>query len=77
MVSIRVGITDSAKELSVDLDESMDKLIGKIDSAVGAGKGILWLDDRKGKKVGVPVTKLAYIEVEPETSAHAVGFSAR
>ena len=37
--------------------------------------GLLWLTDSKGKKVGVTVAKLAYVEVEPDASPRAVGFS--
>ena len=35
---------------------------------------ILWLTDRKGRQVGVPVGKVAYVEVDPPTSDRRVGF---
>ena len=35
---------------------------------------ILWLTDRKGRQVGVPVAKVAYVEVDPPASARQVGF---
>ena len=35
---------------------------------------ILWLTDRKGRQVGVPVAKVAYVELDPPTSDRRVGF---
>jgi hypothetical protein len=35
---------------------------------------ILWLTDRKGRQVGVPVAKVAYVEVDPPVSDRRVGF---
>jgi hypothetical protein len=35
---------------------------------------ILWLTDRKGRQVGVPVGKVAYVEVDPPIAARQVGF---
>jgi hypothetical protein len=35
---------------------------------------ILWLTDRKGRQVGVPVAKVAYVELDPPVSDRRVGF---
>jgi hypothetical protein len=37
---------------------------------------MLWLTDRKGRRVGVPSAKLAYVEIGAEASERRVGFSA-
>ena len=42
-----------------------------------SGDGVLWLTDRKGRRVGVPVVKVAYVEVgAPTSSERRVGFGA-
>jgi hypothetical protein len=37
---------------------------------------VLWLTDRKGRRVGVPVVKVAYVEVGAPASDRRVGFGA-
>ncbi|MEI7746629.1 MAG: DUF3107 family protein, partial [Actinomycetota bacterium] len=39
-----------------------------------ASDGVLWLTDRKGREVAVPIAKLAYIEVGAPSSDRRVGF---
>jgi hypothetical protein len=43
--------------------------------AEGAG-GVLWLTDRRGRRVAVPVAKIAYVEVGAPTNERRVGFGA-
>ena len=40
------------------------------------GDGVLWLTDRKGRRVGVPVVKVAYVEVGAPAGDRRVGFGA-
>jgi hypothetical protein len=37
---------------------------------------VLWLTDKKGRRVGVPVAKVAYIEVGAPAADRRVGFGA-
>jgi len=77
-VDVRIGIAQSVKELEVELpdDAERDAVIADIDAALGRGDGILWLTDRKGRRVGVPVGKLAYVEVGAPVTDRRVGFGA-
>jgi hypothetical protein len=36
--------------------------------------GVLWLTDRKGRRVGVPAAKLAYVEIGSPNEERRVGF---
>jgi len=38
--------------------------------------GVLWLTDRRGRRVAVPVAKIAYVEVGAPTTERRVGFGA-
>jgi hypothetical protein len=74
-MDVRIGVTQSTKELHLELadDADRDKLIAEIDAAVASDGQMLWLTDRKGRRVGVPAAKVAYVEVgSPEASR--VGF---
>ena len=75
-MDVRIGIVQSMKELDVELpdDADRDKVLADIEAALAGDGTILWLTDRKGRQVGVPVGKVAYVEVDPPTASRQVGF---
>ncbi len=77
-MDVRIGIVQSAKELEVELDEDADRdaVIADIEASLGKEAGVLWLTDRKGRRVAVPVAKVAYVEVGAPTQERRVGFGA-
>jgi hypothetical protein len=74
-VDVRIGLTQNAKELEVQLDDDADPgaLRKQVETALTDG-GTLWLTDRKGRQVGVPAEKLAYVEIGSPTDARRIGF---
>jgi len=36
---------------------------------------VLWLTDRKGRNVGVPAEKIAYVDLGAEASDRRIGFA--
>jgi hypothetical protein len=77
-VDVRIGITHTPKELEVEVpdDADLDKVVADIEKLLKTGDGVLWLTDRKGRRVGVPVVKVAYVEVGAPSSERRVGFGA-
>jgi hypothetical protein len=75
-MEVRIGVVYSARELTVDTDDSVDSIAATIESAVGNGDSLLWLTDTKGRRVGVPVDKIAYVEVAADAGGRKVGFGA-
>jgi hypothetical protein len=77
-VDVRIGIVQSAKELEVELDEDADRdaVIADIEASLGQEAGVLMLTDRKGRRVAIPVAKVAYVEVGAPTHERRVGFGA-
>lgn len=83
-MQVRIGIVQSPREVDLDLadDEDSEALIARITEAVsGAGNGdggagMLWLTDKRGKRVGVATAKIGYVEVGAEQGDRRVGFSA-
>ena len=76
-MDVRIGVTYSPKELEVELGDDADptKLKGEIDAAL-SGSGALWLTDRRGRQVAVPVDKVAYVEIGSPEDGHRIGFVA-
>jgi len=74
-MEVRIGVTQSARELEIDLGDGADgvALGEEIEAKLVAG-GVLWLTDRKGRRVGVPTEKVAYVELGTADDHRRVGF---
>ncbi len=74
-VDVRIGVTHTPKELDVEMPEGTDaeKLRATLDQAIADG-GTLWLTDRKGRQVGGPVSKVAYVEIGRPDDGRRIGF---
>jgi hypothetical protein len=76
-VNIRIGVSQSPKELEVELDdEEGAKAVEELSKAVKDEASMIWLTDKKGRRVGVPTAKLAWVEVGAEADSRRVGFAA-
>ena len=75
-MDVRIGIVQSMKELDIELPEDADRqqVLADIEAALGEDGTVLWLTDRKGRQVGVPSGKVAYVEVDPPATDRRVGF---
>ena len=76
-MEIRIAVTYSPKEIEIDLadDVSSDELVAQISASVGEEGAMLWLTDKKGRRVGIPTAKLAYVEIGAPRGDRRVGFS--
>jgi Protein of unknown function (DUF3107) len=75
-MEVRIGVVYTARELTVETDDSVDVVASVIESAMSAGDSLLWLTDTKGRRIGVPVDKIAYVEVASDAGGRKVGFGA-
>ena len=74
-MDVRIGVTYTAKEIDVELEDGTDRseLMANIEGALG-GDGVLWLTDRRGRSIGVPSDKVAYVEIGGPDSERRIGF---
>ncbi|MCU1352617.1 MAG: hypothetical protein JWM05_1826 [Acidimicrobiales bacterium] len=73
-VDVHIGVTYSAKELDIELEGAdAEQLKTQVETAMKAG-GVLWLTDRKSRQVGVPVDKIAYIDIGSPDADRRIGF---
>jgi hypothetical protein len=74
-VEVRIGIVQSMKELEIDLPEDADRdeVLQQVEDALNK-EAVLWLVDRRGRKVGVPSARVAYVEVGAPAGERRVGF---
>jgi len=73
-MEVRIGVVYTAKELSVELEGKGDEVVSSVEDALKAGAPVIWLTDKRGRRVGVPTDKIAYIEVAEEDQTKRVGF---
>lgn len=72
-MEVKIGIHESPKEIIVELEGDADAVIADVEAAIGADDGMVWLTDKKGRRVGVPADRVAYVEISPD-SDKTVGF---
>lgn len=75
-MDVRLGVSYTPKELTIELPDEVDgaDVRSTVDEALAKDAGVLWLTDRKGRQIGVPVSKLTYVEIGSPDAAHRVGF---
>jgi uncharacterized protein DUF3107 len=61
-VEVKIGIQHSPRELVVETDEKSESIEQLVSEAVSS-EGVLTLTDTKGRKVVVPASKIAYVEI--------------
>ena len=74
-MDVRIGLTQNPRELEVPLEDGTDPAAVRqqVEEAVAAGS-TLWLTDRRGRQVGVPTAKLAYVEIGSPADERRIGF---
>lgn len=75
-MDIRIGIAQSASIIELEMADGTDRaaLRAEIDASLGKEEGVLWLTDRKGKDVAVPVARVAFVEIGQENPERRIGF---
>ncbi|GAB16631.1 hypothetical protein GOEFS_008_00400 [Gordonia effusa NBRC 100432] len=74
-VEVKIGITDSPRELTIQSTDSSDDIYKTIEDALGGKQALLTLTDEKGARFVIPVAKVAYVEVG-KSETRKVGFGA-
>jgi len=75
-VQVRIGVIYSPREIEVDVDNDADEVTSEVEKVLQDGAPILWLTDRRGKRVAIVADKITYVEVGSDSGERRVGFSA-
>lgn len=74
-MEVRIGVQHVSREIVVETDakpEDVEKIVAE---ALESGKTLLTLEDRREKKIVVPVASIGYVEIGSDTK-QTVGFAA-
>jgi hypothetical protein len=74
-VEVKIGVQFAPRELVLESAQTPAEVEAAVTDVVGKGTGTLNLVDDRGRRVIVPVDKLAYVEIA-EASPRTVGFTA-
>ena len=76
-MEIRIGVTQSAREMVVEVDggdKERAKIKTSVEAALAGASDTLWLTDKKGREIAVPASKIAYVEIGSADSDRKIGF---
>lgn len=71
-MDVKIGITDSGREVTVSMNSSPEEIEKQVSVALQDGANLTLVDD-KGRRVIVPSARIAYVEIGPADSRR-VGF---
>lgn len=75
VVDVRIGVTQAPRELNVEVaDDERDDVKSRVDAALSGASDVLWLTDKRGREIGVPAAKIAYVEVGSPDGDRRIGF---
>jgi hypothetical protein len=72
-VEVKVGITDSPRELVFSSPQTPGEVEELVNAAVSGSSGLLSLSDEKGRRYLIQTSKIAYVEIGAADSRR-VGF---
>ncbi len=76
-MDVRIGVTQAAREITLELDDdakTRDDLKKAVDAALSGATDTLWVTDKRGRQVGVPSAKLAYVDIGSSDTDRRMGF---
>ncbi len=70
---VRIVISDSGREIELDVDDP-EAFIESTQATFEDSAALLWVTDTHQNRVGIPLTKVAYIEVDTGDAKTPIGF---
>jgi hypothetical protein len=74
-MEVRIGVVYTPREIVLEMSDDADAVSKTIEAGLSEkGAAMLWLTDSKGRRVGIPTDKLAYVEIAGPDADRKVGF---
>ena len=72
-MEVRIGVVYTPREIVLEMpdDAEVNKMI---EDGLREQTTLLWLTDSKGRRLGIPLDKLAYVEISGPDADRKVGF---
>jgi hypothetical protein len=76
-MEVRIGVVYTPREIVLEMGDDAETVSAAIETAVREQNALLWLTDAKGRRLGIPTDKLAYVEIAGADADRKVGFGSR
>ncbi len=73
-MKVRIGIADTDRVIELETDDPTE-YERSVEEAFAGATALLWFEDSKGRRVGVPRERIAFVEVETQPEEPSVGFA--
>lgn len=74
-VDVRIGVTQSPRELAFEVDESTHaEVTAAVEAALSGATDILWITEKRGRRIAVASAKIAYVELGVPDGERRIGF---
>jgi hypothetical protein len=73
-MEVRIGVVYTTRELTIETEDEVEAVTQAVERALAGTGGVLWLTDTRGRRVGVPTDKVAYVEIAADAGGRKVGF---
>jgi hypothetical protein len=73
-MEVRIGVVYTPREIVLEMSDDADDVGKVIEKGLQGEATLLWLTDSKGRRVGIPTDKLAYVEIAGADAERKVGF---
>jgi len=74
-VDVRIGVTQAPRELNVEVaDADRDDVRTRVEAALSGATEVLWITDKRGRDIGIPSAKIAYVELGSAEGDRRIGF---
>ncbi len=68
-------MTQAPREINLEVDDDdRDDLKSRVEAALSGATDVLWITDKRGRELGVPSAKIAYVEVGSADGDRRIGF---
>ena len=75
-MEVKIGVQYAPRELVIESAQTPAEVEEAVTAAINDDSGVLTLQDERGRRIIVPVAKVAYVEIA-ESSQRPVGFTPR
>jgi hypothetical protein len=75
-MDLRIGVTQSPREVSVELPDDTDRvaLKAQVEAALTGAVDVFWVTDKKDRQIAVSAAKIAYVEIGSTDGDRKIGF---
>ncbi len=74
-MDVRIGVTQSPRELAFEVDEaSHGEVTAAVEAALSGATDVLWITERRGRRIAVAASKIAYVELGVPDGERRIGF---